>query len=96
MIDLLRGVLSFVLGLYVAMMWARLVLDYARFFAPGWRPRGILLVLCEAVYSLTDPPLKLVRKVVPPLRVGAVALDLAWMVVMIALGVLQTLVTFIR
>ena len=56
----------------------------------------MLLVLCEAIYTITDPPLKLVRKVIPPLRVGDVSLDLAWIVVMVALSFLGTLVMFIR
>ncbi len=65
-------------------MWARFVLDLARMFARQWRPRGIGLVLAEAVYTVTDPPIKAVRRVVPPVRVGGAALDFAWSIVMLA------------
>ena len=65
-------------------MWARFVLDLARMFARQWRPRGIGLVLAEAVYTVTDPPIKAVRRVVPPVRIGGAALDFAWSIVMLA------------
>ncbi|MDO5051392.1 MAG: YggT family protein [Pseudoclavibacter sp.] len=84
-------ILATVITICIVVMWARLVLDYVALFAPSWRPRGVLLLLCEAVYSVTDPPLKAVRKVVPPLRVGNISLDLAWMIVMFALIILGNL-----
>ena len=42
------------------------------------------LVLAEVVFSVTDPPIKVVRRVIPPLRVGGAALDFAWSIVMLA------------
>ena len=69
-------------------MWARFVLDLARAFARNWRPRGLGLVLAEAVFSVTDPPIKLVRRVIPPLRIGGAALDFAWTIVMLATVIL--------
>ena len=57
-------------------------------FARRWRPRGVGLVLAEFVYVVTDPPIKLVRRVVPPLRVGGAALDFAWSIVMLAVIIL--------
>jgi len=89
-------VLSIAIGLFTIFMWARLILEYARFFAPKWRPRGVMLVIAETVFTVTDPPLKLVRRVVPPLRVGNVAIDLAWIIVMFALIILSNLVQLIR
>jgi len=72
------------LTIFFVLMWARFILDLARMFARQWRPRGIGLVLAELVYAVTDPPIKLVRRVVPPLRVGGAALDFAWSIVMLA------------
>ncbi|MBX3103847.1 MAG: YggT family protein [Cryobacterium sp.] len=71
--------------IYFFLLWARFLLDLARNFSRGWRPRGVALVLAEIVYTLTDPPIKLVRKLVPPIRVGAAALDFSWSIVMIAI-----------
>ena len=76
------------LTIFFVLMWARFVLDLARAFARNWRPRGLGLVLAEAVFSVTDPPIKLVRRVIPPLRIGGAALDFAWTIVMLATVIL--------
>lgn len=76
------------LTVFFVLMWARFILDLVRVFARRWRPRGVGLVLAEFVYVVTDPPIKLVRRVVPPLRVGGAALDFAWSIVMLAVIIL--------
>ena len=76
------------LTIFFVLMWARFILDLVRVFARRWRPRGAGLVLAEFVYVVTDPPIKLVRRVVPPLRVGGAALDFAWSIVMLAVIIL--------
>ena len=57
----------------------------------SWSPSGPILVLLEVVYSITDPPVKALRRVVPPLRLGTVALDLSFIIVLIVALVLQSL-----
>lgn len=69
-----------ILNIFVLVLLARLILDYVRMFKPNWRPRGILLPILEIVYVLTDKPLAFVRRFVPPLRLGPVALDLSFIV----------------
>ena len=76
------------LTIFFVLMWARFILDLVRVFARRWRPRGVGLVLAEFVYVVTDPPIKLVRRVVPPLRVGGAALYFAWSIVMLAVIIL--------
>jgi YggT family protein len=78
-----------IISIYIVVLFARLVLDYVQMFARSWTPRGVVLVFAEAVYTLTDPPLRAVRRVVPPLRVGSVALDLSFMVVLAGLLLLS-------
>jgi YggT family protein len=70
--------------LYVLILLVRLVLDWVQVFARDWRPRGVTLVVAEAAYTVTDPPLRALRRVIPPLRLGAVQLDLAFLVLMLA------------
>lgn len=72
------------LTIFFVMMWARFVLDLVRTFSRQWRPRGFGLVLAEGVYAVTDPPIRTVRRAIPPLRVGGAALDFAWSIVMLA------------
>jgi YggT family protein len=68
---------------YFLVMWVRLVFDWARVLQPGWRPRGLALVVAESAYAITDPPIRLVRRVVPPIRVGGARLEFSWSIVML-------------
>ena len=81
-------VLATVLWLYWLVMIGRLVFDFVQVFARNWRPSGILLLMAEAIYTVTDPPLKLLRRVIPPIRIGSVQFDLAFLIVLIALQIL--------
>jgi YggT family protein len=77
-----------ILSIYVVILIARIVFDYVFMFAREWRPRGIVLLIVEAVYTVTDPPLKALRRVIPPLRIGGISLDLAFLVLFILVQVL--------
>ncbi|GCD46493.1 MULTISPECIES: YggT family protein [Streptomyces] len=70
----------------------RLVMDYVFQFARSWQPGKPMVVVLEAAYTVTDPPLKLLRRVIPPLRLGGVALDLSFFVLMIIVYILITVV----
>lgn len=74
-------------------MWARFVFDWMQVLNPGWRPRGAMVVLAEASYTITDPPIKAVRRVIPPIQLGSIRLDLAWTIVLIVLLILMSLVS---
>ncbi|MGK4217588.1 YggT family protein [Kocuria marina] len=74
--------------LYIALL-GRLVLDWVQMFARGWRPKGMALVAASMIYSLTDPPMKALRRLVPPLRFGGVALDLGFLILVFAVSILQ-------
>lgn len=93
LVTILATIAYVLLNLYFLAMLARLVLELVRSFQRQWRPRGLGLVLAEGVYLVTDPPIKLVRRVVPPLRIGTVAIDLAWTLVMIACMILISVVS---
>ena len=83
-----RSVLSLIVWLYLMVVFGRLVLDWIRVFSRDWRPRGPMLVIAEAVYTLTDPPLNALRKIIPPVRLGAVSLDLGFIVLVLGLYLL--------
>ena len=80
--------------LYIALMCFlivlifRLVMDYVFQFARSWQPGKAMVVVLEATYTVTDPPLKLLRRFIPPLRLGGVALDLSFFVLMIIVFIL--------
>jgi YggT family protein len=83
------SILDFVLFIFFVLLIGRLVIDWVQVFARDWRPRGVMLVIAEAVYTVTDPPLKAIRKVVPPISLGAVRIDLAFLILMLGVSILM-------
>lgn len=81
-----------VLYLFIALLWIRFIVDWVQVFARQWEPRGPLLVALEGVYSATDPPIMALRRVVPPLRIGSVALDLSFILVLVTAWLLLRVV----
>jgi YggT family protein len=85
-------VLYFLLTIFLWLLLIRLVVDWVQIFARSWSPKGPVLVVLEVVYSVTDPPILFVRRFVPPLRIGSVALDTSFLIVLIAVYLLQMVV----
>jgi YggT family protein len=86
-------VLSVALWLFFIALLARLVFDWVFLLARSWEPAGFVVVVLEATYSVTDPPLKALRRVIPPVRLGSISLDLAFLVLIIAVQISMTLVS---
>lgn len=82
-VRVVASVANLLLLVYVFVLFARLILEYIPIFNRDWRPRGAGLVAAELVYTVTDPPISLFRRIIPPLRVGPVALDFAFAVTML-------------
>ncbi|CAN5168151.1 hypothetical protein BH09ACT3_BH09ACT3_00890 [soil metagenome] len=95
-VSVVATIAYYLLLAYFFTMWARFVLDLARTFSRDWRPKGAMLIFAEVVFSLTDPPLTAVRRVVKPLRVGGAALDFGWSIVMLVIIVLIYVTVVIR
>ena len=88
-------ILYFLLLLYFLVMWGRFALDIVQAYNRSWRPRGGLLVVSEFVYTVTDPPIRAVRRALPPLRMGPVALDFGWTIVMLVVIIAMTVVRYL-
>ena len=80
---ILKVVLTYILTIYLIILIGRMVFSWIQMFARQWVPTGILLVIAESIFTVTDPPLKFLRRYIPPLRLGRVAMDLSFMVVFI-------------
>ncbi|CAB4753167.1 MAG: YggT family protein [Actinobacteria bacterium] len=89
----LGSILASLLQLFLFALLARLILDYIRMFARNWRPSGIVLYLVEAVYAITDQPMRFVGRFIPPLRLGAVSLDMSFIVLFFGVQLLMGLVS---
>jgi len=79
------GVVAYVLYLYVLLILARIVIETTRQFARSWRPMGTAAIGLEIVYLSTDPPIKLFRRLVPPLQLGGASIDLSVLVLLLAI-----------
>lgn len=86
---LIGSIIDVALWLYLAVLFARMILSWVPMFSPNWQPRGMLLVVAEMIYTLTDPPLRFLRKFIPAVRVGNVMLDLGFMVLWLLVLVLR-------
>jgi len=83
--------INLVLQLFLLLLFTRFVVDWVQVFARNWTPKGIVLVVLEVVYSITDPPIMFIRRFVPPLRLGAIALDTSFIIVLVAVYLLLQL-----
>ena len=88
----LGNYLSIPLYLFLLFLIGRLVLDYVRQFARSWHPSGVVLVLAEVTYTVTEPPLKLLRRFIPNLRLGSLAFDLSFTVLFLVVLIMITFV----
>ena len=82
-------VLFWACQLYILVLIGRVVLDFVQILSRDWYPSGALVVLANLIYKLSDPPLKLLAKFIPPLNLGGVSLDLGFIVLFIAVQVIQ-------
>ena len=88
----LREVLTYVLTIYLVVLIGRMIFSWVQVFARDWHPTGILLVIAESIFTITDPPLKLLRRFIPTIRLGMMALDLSFMVLFIVILILLEVV----
>jgi YggT family protein len=75
----------------LAMLLIRFVVDWVQVFARSWTPRGPLLVVLEGIYTVTDPPLRALRRIIPPLRFGGIGLDLSFMVLLLIVWLVMSI-----
>jgi len=82
-VSILGQLAYYALLLYFFIMWGRFIIDLVRSVNRAWRPTGFVLVLVELVYSVTDPPVRFFRRIMPPLRLGPIAFDFGWSLTML-------------
>jgi YggT family protein len=87
-VEIVGSIIHVLLFTFIALLWVRFIVDWVQVFARSWSPHGILLVILEVVYSVTDPPIKALRRVIPPIRIGNFALDLSFLIVLVGAYVL--------
>ena len=92
---IVRTVLTYLIWFYLLLLIIRMIISWIQAFSRTWQPTGPVLVVAEGVFTATDPPLRLLRRYIPSLRLGTVALDLSFMVLFLVLIVLLQAVQLI-
>lgn len=77
---------------YFYVLVGRFIIDLVRSLNPAWRPRGLVLILAEIAFTVTEPPLKFLRRFIKPIRFGVLSFDLAWTVLFVVVIVLRDVV----
>ncbi len=81
-------VIELVLQIFILLLFVRLIVDWIQIFARSWSPHGPVLVVLEGVYTATDPPVKALRRLIPPLRLGGMAIDLSFVALLVICWIL--------
>jgi YggT family protein len=90
-VNIVGQLIELILGTFIVLLFVRLIVDWIQMFARSWVPHGPVLVVLEGVFTITDPPVKALRKVIPPLRLGGVAIDLSFIAVLLICYILLSL-----
>ncbi|WP_272879518.1 YggT family protein [Rothia nasimurium] len=85
--------LAIVAYLLIVVFMIRLVLDWVQMLARYWRPKGLMLVVASFVYAVTDPPMNAARRLIKPINLGGISLDLGFMILLMALWFAYSLLT---
>jgi YggT family protein len=92
MSDIIRVVVVYILSIYLVLLIGRMIFSWIQQFSRDWKPSGVVLVLAEACFTPTDPPLRFLRRYIPTVRLGSVALDLSFMLLFLVIIVLLNVV----
>lgn len=88
----LLAIVYLLLYLFWLLLIARIVIEIVTSFARDWHPSGFVAVLLEIVFTITDPPVKLFRRIIPSLNLGTVRLDIATMVLLFLVFIVMQIV----
>jgi YggT family protein len=91
-VTLIFSLLYLVLAIFQFLLLVRIVFDVVQSFARAWRPQGFILVIASTVYTVTDPTLRWLRSKIPPLNLGGIGLDIAFLVLFVVVVLLKSVV----
>ena len=91
-VSIVASIIHLALLLYLIVLFARLILSYISLFNREWRPKGAGLVAAELVYTITDPPVRFFRRIIPPLRIGTISLDFGFSITILIVLILMSIV----
>lgn len=92
LVPFVRYLVDILIETYLLVLFVRMILDWVLVLSPRWYPRGFVASLIQVIYALTEPPLRWLRRYIPPLPMGRIQLDVSFMVLYAALIIIQVLI----
>lgn len=92
MLGIVASVIRWAIGVYLWILFIRMIVDWVLVLARGWRPGRVAYEIIDIIYRLTEPPLRFLRRWVPSIPLGPVSLDVSFLVLYLGLGLLQALI----
>jgi YggT family protein len=86
------AVIYFALFIFWLLLIGRVIVEFIRSFARDWHPTGVVVVILEGIFTITDPPVKLLRRLIPPVSLGGIRIDLSIMVLLFIVFILMSVV----
>ena len=86
------AVIYFALFIFWLLLIGRVIVEFIRSFARDWHPTGVVVVILEGIFTITDPPVKLLRRLIPPISLGGIRIDLSIMVLLFIVFILMSVV----
>ncbi|HBV10364.1 YggT family protein [Glutamicibacter bergerei] len=87
------GIIYLLLAVLQILLIMRIVLDITESFARHWHPKGIALVAATTIVTITDPPLRWLRRKIKPLDIGGIRLDLSFLILFIVVMIVKSIVS---
>ena len=92
MFSIFQQIIDWVISAYITILFIRMILDWVMVLNPRWYPRGVVASLIAIVYRLTEPPLRWLRRYIPPIRLGTIGFDVSFIVLYFILIVLRIII----
>lgn len=93
MVNYLFLTLSLIIEIFTFLLIARILIEMVQSFSRNFRPPRWFVMIAEPIFVITDPPVKALRRVIPPVRMGSVALDVSVLVLFFGLQLIQMLLS---
>ena len=81
--------------IYTWVLIARIIIEMIQSFSRQFNPPRWFMVVAEPLFVITDPPVMALRRLIPPLQMGGVALDVSVLVLFILLSILTRILQIV-
>lgn len=88
---MIRQILLSILAIYGWILIGRVIVSFIPLISPSWTPPPFLMPVIDVIYGLTEPPLQLLRRLIP--QPMGFPLDLSFIVLFLIVSLLRRIVS---